>query len=78
MLAIIFLVIAIHLISENAPWWPSGRNKDSIYSAVWKKHTSNGKDIWNSTADDIQAEMSKSFSAPSDTVKVSRSYAPLE
>ncbi len=61
--AIIFLVTAAQMISDNVPWWP-GRTRAN--TPEWTAT----RDIWNSTADEIDAQMSKSFSAPSDAVNV--------
>ena len=67
--AIIFLVTAVQMLSDNVPWWPGRTNSNE--RPEWTRPASSSKDDWNSTAEEIQAEMSASFSAPSSAVNVS-------
>lgn len=59
------------MLSDNLPWWPSvSRNKLDGYTRV-------SRDIWNSSTDDVDADTTISFSAPSETIVVTHVNFPV-
>lgn len=61
---------AIQMLSDILPWWPSAsRNNVADYTRV-------SKDIWNSSTDDVDADTTISFSAPSEIIEVTHFNMP--